>query len=111
MSHKDNQNNHEQFSQHAELKVITYNQSLHLHQSFPSTSSSDSCFLTDFWAIFRSLNHFLFIDNIEKFKENLSKVLNTFENIMETKYLLLLKILWKMEHLPQGANAPFTIIF
>ena len=64
-------------SQHA------YNQSLHLYQMFPSTASSEACFLTDFWAIFRSLHHFLCLDNIEKFKKNLSKVLNTFENIME----------------------------
>ena len=32
----------------------------------------------------RSWHHFLFLDNIgKKFKENLKKVLNTFENIME----------------------------
>ena len=35
------------------------------------------------YAIFRSWHHFLFLDNIEKFQENLSLVLNTFENIME----------------------------
>ena len=35
------------------------------------------------WAIFRSWHHFLFLDNIEKIQENLSLVLNTFENIME----------------------------
>ena len=63
--------------------MITYNQSLHLYLMFPSTASFDVSFLTDFWAIFRSLHHFLFLDNIEEFKKNLSKVLNTFENIME----------------------------
>ena len=28
-------------------------------------------------------HHFLFLDNIEKIKKNLRKVLNTFENIIE----------------------------
>ena len=38
---------------------------------------------------FRSLDHFLFLDNIEKkIDKILSKVLNTFENNMEMEHLL-----------------------
>ena len=44
---------------------------------------------------FRSWQHFLFLGNIEKYQENVSKVLNTFDNIMEHG----------------AANAPFSIIF
>ena len=36
---------------------------------------------------------------LKKFKKKLSKVLNH------------LKILWKMDHLLRGANAPFSMIF
>ena len=79
MSHKENHKNHEQFSQHAELKVLTYNQSLDLYQMFPST---DTYFLIDFWAIFRSLHNFLFYTTLQ-IKKNVSKVLNTFKNVME----------------------------
>ena len=32
---------------------------------------------------FKSLHHFLFLDNVEKLKKNLREVLNTLENIME----------------------------
>ena len=31
------------------------------------------------------IHQFLFLDNIEKFKKSSSKVLNTFENIMENE--------------------------
>ena len=43
-------------------------------------------YFAGFFAIynfFYPLHHGLFLDNIEKLKKNLSKVLNTFENIME----------------------------
>ena len=43
---------------------------------------------------------------MEKFKKNLSSVLNTSENVMENGALapLHLKILWKMEHLLQKSK-------
>ena len=43
--------------------------------------------------LFRWWHHFLFLDNIEKFKKNSSQ-----------KFWILLKILWKMEHLLQKSK-------
>ena len=34
-----------------------------------------------------------------------------FENIWKMEHLPQVKILWKVEHLLHGANAPFSIIF
>ena len=45
----------------------------------------------------KSWHHVLILDNIEKFKNNLSYVLNTFENIMENAAFALLE---KMNHFP-----------